>query len=497
MKHSNLSTLLAALAVTSLPACELISLDGYAGDAKKSDSGTGVCSNPASLETGDDFVCTLKADGSLWCWGSNVSGQVGNNPQPDPTSGRFGDVNLPTQVNFPGNVKIKGVSAGGYFGCAIDYSDSLWCWGDDTYGQIGIDPSSSDAGAGDASASDAGTADAGTTTAFNVLVPSPIGGDLSKDVQFVSSGWYHVCVVRKSDSSVWCWGKNDSGQLGLDSSTAWSSKPIQVQLPKKATYISAGSYHTCAVLEDSTAWCWGQGSNGQLGYGGLDQQNSPIQVTGPDFSVPDAGADSSTADDAGSADDSGLDDAGANDASSPEASTAAPLDGIIAITSGAAQSCALKNNGIAYCWGSCKFGEMGDGRTKDATCIQSYPKQLPLANVKQISSGVFNICATTSDSKGYCWGRDDWGQCGNGSTVVGSLSNPDGVSIPTQVAPLGDQVVSMNPGYNHACSLLKDNTIRCWGRNKVYQLGNGVSSDPNDPEKNNSLLPITTVAACQ
>jgi alpha-tubulin suppressor-like RCC1 family protein len=204
-------------------------------------AGIPLSGNIQSITTGSEHTCAL-VGGSVWCWGSNTFGELGNNS----TTGSY----VPVQPSGLGS-NIQAVAAGSIHTCAIA-NGSLYCWGDNSSGQLGD----------------------GTTAAR--LIPVPVQG-LASGVQAVTTGGRHTCALV--NGGAWCWGLNSSGQLGDNTTTdRWS--PVAVQgLGSGVQAITAGSNHSCA-LTSAGAKCWGNNSSGQLGNNSTTDSSVPVAVQG-------------------------------------------------------------------------------------------------------------------------------------------------------------------------------------------------------------------------
>ena len=151
------------------------------------------------------------------------------------------------------------IAAGEYYDCGIRTDATLWCWGSNDSGQLGI---------GGATGQD-----------LPRQVTTPAAGGWAS----ITAGSYHTCATR-TDGTLWCWGNNDSGQLGIGSeSETGQDLPQQVTTPAPGgwTSVTAGGFHTCATRTGGTLWCWGWGASGQLGIGNGNDQDLPQQVTTP------------------------------------------------------------------------------------------------------------------------------------------------------------------------------------------------------------------------
>ncbi len=177
-------------------------------------------------------TCARKTDGTLWCWGDNRSGQLGDGTTTDRSS--------PVQVKALG-ANVTHVMLGFTHGCARKEDGTLWCWGSNTYGTLGD----------------------GTTT--QRLSPVEVSG-LGTTVTAADAGFHHTCA-RTEDGKLWCWGDNSNGALGTGN-FAGSSSPVHVKsLGNRVVDVSAGNHVTCARTGDGILWCWGANDCGQLGNG--------------------------------------------------------------------------------------------------------------------------------------------------------------------------------------------------------------------------------------
>jgi len=237
------------------------------------------------------------------------------------------------------------------------------------------------------------------------------------------SGSTHTCALL-SDGSAKCWGQNDEGQLG-DGTNTNKYAPVSVSNLSNAVAISAGFSHTCAVLSDGSAKCWGWNDYGQLGDGTNTNTNTPVSVSN--------------------------------------------LSNAVAIAAGGEHTCALLSDGSAKCWGWNEFGQLGDGTNTDTNTPVSV---LNLSNAVAISAGDYYTCALLSDGSVKCWGGNFEGHLGDGTNT--------NTNTPVSVLNLSN-AVAISAGDYHACALLLDGSAKCWGWNFEGQLGNGTNTDTNTP----------------
>lgn len=194
-----------------------------------------------TLAAGSFHTIALKADGSLWAWGDNQYGQIGN--------GSLSMQRTPVPI-AAGQTWIQ-VAASDYQSFAIRNDGSLWAWGINHYGQLGI----------------------GSDTA---LVPHQVGN--SNDWKAVSAGSFHTLAL-KNDGSLWAWGYGADGQLGLGH-TGSTKIPVQVGNRRDWELISAAGFHSFAISRDGTLWSWGDNEYGVLGTGTENKQLLPVRIAG-------------------------------------------------------------------------------------------------------------------------------------------------------------------------------------------------------------------------
>jgi alpha-tubulin suppressor-like RCC1 family protein len=335
----------------------------------------------------------------------------------------------------------------------------------------------------------------------------------SKLVQLVA-GLAHTCALLR-EGLVRCWGNNDQGQLGLGHTTNLSvQKPYQnglVQLGAPAVALVAGGEHTCALMQDASVRCWGKNGFGQLGLG----HTQPIG----DNEIPNAAV-----------------------ATVPLGASA------IDITAGGDVTCALLEGGALRCWGHNNYGQLGLGHTRDIGDDELPSAALagvPLDDtVRAVGTGGNHTCVVLDSNETRCWGRNDFGQLGIGSTEqIGDNELPTAVPavvwtdypqfgaiqpsvtrtyalcangyevrawganddgglgvrytgsspelLPTQYGSLmfNSSTLGIAVGGYHACAWLQQNELRCWGINNKAQLGLANTETLGDNE------PITSVSA--
>jgi alpha-tubulin suppressor-like RCC1 family protein len=342
------------------------------------------------ITAGYDDTCALDSTGAAYCWGYNASGELG-----DGTTNNSG---VPVAVDTYGVLAGKTLSqiTIGYFhACALDTAGAVYCWGDNSYGELG-------------------EAIFGTNASSSVPVAVNTSGVLAgKTLTQVSVGTlaFHTCALDTSGAA-YCWGYNPLGELG-NGSTANSSLPVAVDTSgvlagKTLTQITAGDSHTCALDTAGAAYCWGYNYYGELGDGSSADSSVPVAVD-----------------------------------------TSGVLAGktLTQITAGDLHTCALNRTGEAYCWGWNEFGELGDGSTTSASVPVAVDTGGVLASkiLIQVSAGAYYTCAVGDASAVYCWGRNDAGQLGDNSTTQRDLAVLAGPQAPTSVTAIpGDTIATVS-----------------------------------------------------
>lgn len=219
-----------------------------------------------SIVAGYYNTCVIASDNLVYCWGWKYDGELGDN-----TIG--GQSYFPVAVNMTNGISalygktVKSISSKGSHTCVIASDDLVYCWGDNAYGQIGDN-----------------------TSGNNRLVPTAVNmangvSDLfGKTIKSIGAGEYHACAIA-SDDSAYCWGEGGGGQLGLGDDI-WDSSLVPKAVNKTGSLsgktiksISGAYYHTCAIASDDFVYCWGDGTDGQLGNGTYDYSGSPIKVS--------------------------------------------------------------------------------------------------------------------------------------------------------------------------------------------------------------------------
>jgi alpha-tubulin suppressor-like RCC1 family protein len=288
-----------------------------------------------AMDAGNSFTCGIQADGSLWCWGRNDYAQIA----PSVEGASF---SAPKQVGEA--THWHAVSAGVDSACAITDADALWCWGSNSFGVGGI----------------------GTTG--GTIPPSELPGTWES----VAVGDYHACGVQ-TGGTLWCWGSNGYGQIAAPSETSQLNAPTQVGEATDWVAAFPSGYSACAVREDGELWCWGGNQSGQLGDGETDAWTEPtlFGVDGPWIDVALGHTLESAA--AGVKSDGslwswGLGYVGRGE-STETISTPTPVataSNFTTVDAGHSHLCTANDLGEVWCWGDNTYGQLGDGTLDEA-----------------------------------------------------------------------------------------------------------------------------------
>jgi alpha-tubulin suppressor-like RCC1 family protein len=390
-----------------------------------------------------NYTLAVRQDGTLWGWGTNTVGQLGNGTTAATTS-------VPTQVGTA--TTWKSVSAGGGYALAVRQDGTLWAWGDNSTGQQGN----------------------GTTTAS--LVPVQVGTGTTW--QSVSAGVY-LSLALRTDGTLWAWGQNNYGQLGIGS-TANSSVPVQVSAGTTWASISAGSSNAFAVRQDGTLWSWGyNGPTGQLGNNSTTSSSVPVQVSAGTWTSVRASAGGGYA--LAVRQDGTLWAWGSNSTgllgngtttSSPVPVQVGTATNWKSVSPGGLHSLGLRQDGALCTWGSNMNGQLGNTDVLTATSFVPVPAS-PGTSWKTISTGNAYTLAVRQDGTLWAWGLNSNGQLGDGTTI--EKSTPVQIGTATNWA-------SASTGISHSLALRTDGTLWAWGNNTKGQLGNGTTTS--------SLVPV-------
>jgi alpha-tubulin suppressor-like RCC1 family protein len=347
------------------------------------------------------------------------------------------------------------LAAGWKHTCAITPEGAVMCWGENENGQLG-----------DGSRTDRNR----PVDVVNIDVAAAA----------VAAGSAHTCILT-GEGGAKCWGRNLEGQLG-DGTAERSSEPVNVAgLESGVAAIAAGDFHTCALMETGSVMCWGENENGQLGDGTSEARSTPVEVqlgeavaTGVAAGTAHSCASTTSGEVLcwGSNQYGQLGDGSEDPSRAVPGAVAELTEGFTVLAGKGDRTCVQGVDGMMYCWGQNKYGELGDG-THDVQPVPVLDSAVA-EPVKVFGIGWSHTCGVMTDDTLFCWGWNFYGQLGEGSTA--NRREPD------QVQGLYGVPVYVVGGGGHTCAILEDASVDCWGWNESGQLGNYA----ND----NSLLPV-------
>ena len=313
------------------------------------------------LSAGKYHSCGINTGGVIYCWGKNNDGQLGD--------GGTTESDIPVEVAEPSggdSVKFKSLDLGDDFTCALSEAGAAYCWGSN---EISVSKKQKLGVANEAS---------------TILKPTLVDTDLR--FFSITSGGEHVCAVTL-DQKLYCWGKNDEGQLGIGN-TDFKNEPTEVE--GAFLTVAAGETHTCAITDNGVPYCWGNNTYSELG---LDSSSHGVKVTSPTaINLPDAYLNSL----------------------------------FIAVAAGRNHTCFMDENGKLSCVGLGNRGRLGRAGEEyevgkvsasvDAVMTDELGNVSTNIRFKALSLGRNFSCASESSGKTYCWGEGENGQLGNAST---------------------------------------------------------------------------------
>jgi alpha-tubulin suppressor-like RCC1 family protein len=481
--------------------------------------------NIIAISGGHEHVLALRNDGTVWAWGRNNQGQLGD--------GTYGDENnrlTPVQVQDLNNVTA--IAAGGYYSVALTQDGTVWTWGHNNSGQLGIGTGGDEndrqivpvqvpnlnniitiAGGHEHTIAlcndNTGWAwgknsegQLGNSSTVDSYIPIQVTG--LSNITSVSGGEAHTVVLRR-DGTVWTWGRNWDGQLGNTNSPLISSIPVQVQnLNNIITSIDTGYFTTLALCEENTVRGWGRNNHGQLGVGVTIDTRMPVQEmqrmndviaitagTGVISGYTIVLRSNRSVWSWGRNNEGQL---GVNDRRDrwiPEQVLFPEQAGeITAIAAGSEHSVALCSNGIVWAWGLNSNGQVGNNTTiRRLTPVRAqFPVEI---TITAITAGLNRTVALCSNGNVWSWGRNSHGQLGDGTT--------DDRHTPVQVKGLDGIIIkAIETFHEHTVALAQDGTVWTWGRNWDGQLGDGTTDDRHTPvqvQLPGSINAITAIAA--
>jgi alpha-tubulin suppressor-like RCC1 family protein len=402
-----------------------------------------------ALSAHGQHACALRDDETLWCWGDNSQGQLGD--------GTFTSNGRPVRVQPLTSVTAVATSL--LHSCAATRAEGLFCWGNNLSGQLGREPGGPQ--------------------------PRPVAVPIVTNPVAVAAGDHHTCAVRQGGDTL-CWGANNDGQLG-EGSTSAIPFPVPVSDLGASAGVVAGGAFTCARGAHGDVFCWGDDHYGQLGMGRTAfRARAARAVDGEGERLTDAlelatGAAHTCVvhDERGGAGAErphvacwGANQAGQlGDGTIVDRSGATAVKGEIeaaTVAAGLAHTCALATGGALWCWGRGSAGQLGPSRTVDTslpTMVDFRGSPAAAEPMAGITAGDAFTCGWQAGGAAFCWGANDDGQLGDHTMMSSPTPANDGTGLM--------MVDALSAGADHACARLTDGGLRCWGRGGDGQLGDG------------------------
>ncbi|MCH2546956.1 MAG: hypothetical protein MK052_05050 [Alphaproteobacteria bacterium] len=400
-----------------------------------------------------DHSCVITSDGEVYCWGNNSNGQVGD--------GSTSDRPTPRLVTMPAGVTFTALFVNSERSCALGDDGKAYCWGENLDGQLGD----------------------GTTV--RKTVPTALSMPAGVSFTQMALGFRHTCALG-NNGTTYCWGYNLDGRLG-DGTYASKSVPTAVSMPSGVAFtklVTSEIAHICGIGDNGKLYCWGPNGSGQLGDGTSTTRNVPTATNGPagvsiiDVAMSDSHTCAAGANGVaycwGNGSGGELGDNTDNSHNNP-ATVVMPAGVSFAnVYIDKDESCARSTTGLMYCWGENRDGQVGDG-----TLIE---RQRPTASI--MPSGItfesavitrFNQCAVGSDGNGYCWGLNENGEVGDDTLTRRKQPTP-------VVMPSGVSFTQISGNRQHFCAAGDDDKVYCWGFNDDGQIGNGGYSTAKIPK---------------
>jgi alpha-tubulin suppressor-like RCC1 family protein len=515
----------------------------------------GMATSVVMIAAGAHHNCALTTTGTVKCWGDDSAGQLGN--------GSTGGTSY-TPVGVSGLVGVVAIAAGGAHACALTTAGAVKCWGDNGSGELGVDSTvttSSDTPvdvgglSGGVSAIAAGANHTCAVRRFGPVVcwgdnfygqlgvdsgtiassDTPLAVAGTAGMAAIAAGQSHTCALAKA-GSVRCWGDNGAGQLGDGSTGGISDTPVSVTGLSGVAAISAGAMHTCAVTNAGAARCWGDNTAGQLGGGSSGgDSGTPVPVGGLPgaASIAAGGGHTCALATIGAVDCWGDNDngqLGVDDTVTTASPAPLPVyrhsAGAAALAAGSRHACAVATTGNVYCWGNNDYLQLGrsSGDSQPApvsgvggtgylrragaifsaekyTCVLNaadgltcwgaviFSSSLPTdvaglpAGIAAMSGGTLSACALTNVGNVYCWGSNNQAQLGDGNYLNSSATPVQVLAPGGNAGPLGS-VIAIGSGAYHTCAVTAANTVLCWGNDGDGQLGSDSADCPDNATKN-------------
>lgn len=420
--------------------------------AQADGSPTLIAALPRYIDAGESHTCVILDDATLKCFGSNSSGQIGSGGTAalGDAASEMGDALV--AVNLGAGRTARAVATGRVHTCVLLDNASVKCFGEGDDGRLGTG-ATTDVGRSAASMGDAlRELDLGT----------------GRTARAITAGGAHSCAIL-DDHRVKCWGANDEGQLGLGDTDARGDDPgemgdalpsVDLGLPAGVVVsgITAGDAHTCVLLSSGAVKCWGSGANGRLGLGDEQPRGIAAGEMGATLASVDLGAGRRA----------------------------------VALSAGAAHTCAIRDLDDVVCWGVGADGRLGIGST---TSVGISPAQMgdglvpvPLGTghrASAIRAGAAHTCVVAATREARCWGSGASGRLGSGDvSSLGDQPNELGDALAPIAVGTGRSARAVATGTAHTCVVLDTFDLTCFGLGSSGRLGTGsidtIGDGPNE-----------------
>ena len=400
----------------------------------------------AVIAAGSAHSCALLVAGDVKCWGHGAFGQLGQGNQSNIGSGpnQMGDDLDPVDLGV--GATATAVVAGANHTCALLVAGDVKCWGQNSRGQLGQGHTDNVGSGPNQMGDDLDPVDLGTGRTATAL----------------SAGGDHTCALL-DDSSLKCWGFNLSGQVGQGHTDNVGSgpnqmgddlDPVDLGTGRTVTAVTAGAGFTCAILDDASVKCFGSGFLGQTGQGHTDGLGGAPGQMGDALPAVDLGTGRTA----------------------------------LAVSAGDNHACAILDEGDLKCWGQNSSGQLGQGHTAH---LGNEPGEMGDAldpvdlgsgrTALAVTAGLGFTCALLDDQSVKCWGWGNAGRLGSGSTSnIGNQPGQMGDALDPVDLGTGRTARAVSTGASHACALLDDGTVKCWGNGTAGRLGQGATDNIGD-----------------
>lgn len=346
------------------------------------------------IASGRAHSCALKRTGSIYCWGDNSSGQLGVGIE-------FKGFARPAEVLSTSS--FKKLAVGDDHACAVTEQSTVECWGAGTFGQNGQ---------------------------LRVLdIPTKIEG--LQRIEKIAAGARHTCAID-DEMVAYCWGAGDYGQLGAGRILEKTATPMEVDFDERIAEISAGGDHTCFLDLAGMLFCFGRGEMGQLGNGSTESSTVPVPVNATENQF------------------------------------------YAQVAAGRDFTCALEASGVVWCFGRGDVGQLGTGASVNRLEPQRVAGGIEFAH---LSAGTDHTCATTKDQQAFCWGKNSYSKLGADEEISQALE-------PILVTSKA-KFTAASTGHDHTCFLAygvgNDSNLYCHGHGGSGRLGSGTTENIDFP----------------